>query len=115
MSHSKFTTRGASFSLGVNLTEEDLKAGVRHDQESCPVAIQFKREIARRFRRWKNVEVEVGDAFVIIKANVVVGQKHLFMAKLPEVPKEFILAFDNGNRVAAGGYGVVHFELDSVE
>lgn len=111
---SKFTDPSATFELPVRPTRKDLAVGERHSTDSCPLATQFKRDIARRFRRWDDIKIEVGSAFVTVKAHVA-GEKIVFRTKLGLAAREFIADFDEEKPVTPGDYGSVQFEMDVSE
>ncbi len=74
--------------ITVNVTSKDIKNGVKVDAKSCALALAFKREYP------KAAHVVVGGMFAIIQFNGAAVS-----LELPEAAKNFIDAFDVGDKV----------------
>lgn len=109
---SKLLQYDAGFLLPVAPTASDIEQGKTCSTDSCPLARQFKRDIAHRFRRWENIKIRVGTNFATINAKV--GKKTaIFTTKIDPDTREFISDFDNDLTVFPGDTGrVLEFEFD---
>lgn len=82
-----------SLNLKLNITSSNIKQGERVNPGNCPIA----RRIRNQIKGLQRVSV-LGDIATISKKTN--GKYFTFVGQLPEVAKNFVKRFDNGQAVA---------------
>lgn len=84
MTRAKFPRR-----VRINVTKQDIKRGVPHEPDSCPIARAAKRSFGRK------AYVEVMSSVAVLKR----GGEEEVNYRYTEKAGQFIENFDNGNHV----------------
>lgn len=104
-----FGNNDQAYTLNVDVTNDDRELGVPRDPEHCAFARAVHRSIARRFRRWEDVNVTISGTRMAISYHTKAHPETRFtLVELPEAATKYVRDYDAQATVLAGPQ---HFQV----